>query len=291
MLTAARQRPGTSLVELMVALTLASIVLGAALRTVLRQHWTSRRVAAHALTASQLAGISDVAPVLLAGGSLWADDLVAGEARDTSLQLRVPIGAGVACDSAAGAVTFSADDGDPLAPGGVATPPHASDSLWWYVEATGAWIGRRITAAAALSAGCPLTRQAAVAGWRLMIDRADSIPAGAPLRLTRQLRCAFYKSSDGWQLGMREWSDALHRFATPQPLAGPFAAPDGTTRGSGLRYFDAHGAELSAGALGADVTRVARIRITGVMASQTGLWGGDTTRVESADIVVAPTRP
>lgn len=290
MLTAGQRHRGTSLVELVLAIALTGVVLGAALRSALRQQRTSRRVAAQAHTGSQLAGISDVGPALLAGGSLSADDLVRGEARDSSLQLRVPIGTGITCDSATGAVTFSVDDSNPLVLGSVATPPRAADSLWWYAESSSGWIGRRITDAAELTATCALGGQPRTAAWRLTIDRADTIPGGAPLRITRQLRYAFYKASDGWQLGMREWSDVLHRFATPQPIAGPFAAPDGTTLGSGMRYFDAEGAELSVGALGADVMRVVRIRITGVASAPLGL-PADISRAESIDIAIAPARP
>jgi len=46
---------------------------------------------------------------------------------------------------------------------------------------------------------------------------------GAPVRITRPLRYEVYRASDSrWYLGVSTWSAGLSRFATVQPISGPY---------------------------------------------------------------------
>jgi type II secretory pathway pseudopilin PulG len=287
-------RPGSrrraiTLVELLVAITLGAVVLGTAASSVLRQQRAARRIAGMVVGAAQSGAASSLLLAELADLMPSADDLVAGEARDTALQLRAPVASGVACDSAVGRTRLALSDGDDLALGAVSSPPRAGDSLWWYSDESTSWRARRITDAQSITAPCPLPMNRPRHVMRLELADADvdTIPPGALLRVTRPLRYVLYRSGDGsWQLGLREWSDVTQRFAPPQPIAGPFARRLVSGERTGFRYFDAEGWELPAGPSGAEVGRIARIRITAVALVRAALAGGDSLHVDSADVAL-----
>lgn len=281
-------RRGTSLPELVVALALAGVILAAATGSLLRQQRTAALLRAGGRADGQLR-----TAMALVGGRLAlhaADDIVAAEARDSSLQLRAAVAAGVSCDSAAVAGFATDDDG---ASGGVASPIREGDSLWWHGGTPAAWSGRAVVASwtewGACAGGDPggagLPRHLV----RLRHSGADTIPGGAPLRVTRQERLAIYRAGDGtWQLGLREHSAASGTFGAPQPVAGPFlrTAPDGAR--TGFRYFDAAGAELWLAAEPGAITRLARVRFTAVVPAA----GPRAPPVrDSMDVAVRPAAP
>ena len=74
------QRIGATLVELVVALSLSAIVLGAAASSVLRQHRTTRVVTGEAATTAQLRAATGALSGELSVLSRGAGDIVAGEA-------------------------------------------------------------------------------------------------------------------------------------------------------------------------------------------------------------------
>jgi hypothetical protein len=278
---------GTTLVELVVALTLGAIVLGTAGVSVLRQQRSARHVAGLAAGAAQSGVASSLVPAELADLVPSAGDLVAGEARDTALQLRVPIATGVSCGSTVGVAVLSMSDGDDLAPAGASGPPRAGDSLWWYADAARSWRVRRIADVRSAPVSCSPLMSGSGTVLQLALADVDTIPVGALLRVTRPFRYVIYRSGDGsWQLGLREWSEATWRFAPPQPIVGPFARPQGTGVRTGFRYFDAEGEELPAGGAGVEVGRIARIRITAIALVRQALGGGDSLRVDSADVAL-----
>ena len=285
-----RRRPGVTLVELLVALTLAAIMLGSATSVLLRQQRTAASLGSSVATDAQLRGAAGALAAELAVLSAAAGDLQAGEARDTALQLRSLVTRGVACDDGVG-VTIVADDADesPGAPEGVV--PRAGDSLWWYPgDSTRRWRSARIAASDSVTAPCSLTSAPSRPARRLGLAGADSVPSGAPLRVTRQVRYAFYRSGDGsWQLGMREWIDATARFAAPQPVAGPFVMRSGESH-TGFRYFDAAGNELPIGPGGVDIARVARLRLVVLIAAGFRALTSDSLVRDSVDVALARAR-
>ena len=256
-------RRGATLLELLVAMVLAAVLLGAASSTLVRQRRSASGQATRVRAESQVRAALGELEVALDGLSPAAGDLVAGEARDTALQLRTVIAGAVACDSTMGQATLAAADTSEGRASGVAAAPRAGDTLWWRPPGAAAWVARRVTIVTTNTGVCAAGGSGVQALLRLGFLLPDTVPRGAPLRLTRQARYSFYHASDGsWQFGISEWSDVLHAFPPPQPVAGPFVlvAPGGAR--TGFRYFDAGGSALSIGAQGASVVNVARVRVT-----------------------------
>lgn len=257
------ERRGATLVELIVAMTLAAVMLSAATGTFVRQRRGASSHGVRARSESQLRAALGELQSALGGVFPSAGDLVEGEARDTAIQLRTLVASAVACDSGSGQATIAADDTSAARASGLASLPRIGDSLWWRLSGEQSWTARRVAVVATSMGTCAMAGAAPQPLLRLAFASPDTVPRGVPLRLTRQERFSFYRAGDGsWQLGISEWSDLLHAFAPPQPVAGPFTrvAPDGAR--TGMRYFDANGAELSIGAAGVSVASVARVRIT-----------------------------
>ena len=275
-------RRAASLVELLVSLTLGAIVLGAATSSVLRQQRTHARIAGVAASDGQLRAATGLLSSQLAQIDASAGDLSPGEAQDTAMQLRATMAIAMACDSAVGRVAFLPDPTGAVALAGFASLPRVGDSLWFMGDT--AWKGARITAVAPATVACPAPFAGKGTSYVLTLTGLpDTIPAGAPLRVTRPTRYAFYRSGDGsWQLGFREWSEASGSFSAPQPVAGPFLRnSDG--RRSRFRYFDSTGEELA----GAGFERsVSRIRILTYAMNTAHAAGQDSERVDSVDVAL-----
>ena len=277
------KRRGATLVELLVALTLAAIVLGAATASVLRQQRTHARISTVAGSEVQLR----TATSILSGQVGWLDaaagDLTPGEAEDSAMQFRAPIATAVTCDRSAGSVTFLPDapGGVPLQ--GVISQPRTGDSLWFLSDST--WKSDRIASVTPVTVVCPEPFAATGTALRLGLSSVtDTIPAGTPLRVTRPTRYAFYRSSDGtWQLGFREWSEATGSFSSPQPVAGPFLRQSDGRR-SRFRYFGASGAELEGAAF---ERSVARIRLVTHVLALARDAGQDSVRSDSLDVALS----
>ena len=244
-------------------MALGAVVLATAMISVVRRQRAVREEGTRLRAESQQrAGLAELAGSL-AGLAPGVGDLAAGAARDTAIQLRAHIGSGFACDSAVAAALIAVGDSATGSVTGVASLPAAGDTLWWYGADTGRWEGRRISEVSPMAAFCGLWGAGPASVLRIAINGGDSIPRGAPLRITRQLRYSVYRSGDGsWQLGLSEWSEQAHRFAPPQPIAGPFVLADTGSSRTGFRYLDTAGQVLAAGADGADVALIARIRVT-----------------------------
>ena len=286
----ADRRIGATLVELIVALTLSAIVLGAATSSVLRQHRTARLVVGEAATTAQLRAATGALSAELSVLSRATGDIVPGEARDTALQLRALVAAGISCNDAVGSATFAPDEeGLPEALWG--TIPRVGDSLWWHAgDTTAQWHSARILSSDSVTAACLLTGAPPRPARRVVVSVAgDTIPFGAPLRVTRPTRYSFYRSGDGsWQLGLRDWIGGDH-FGAPQPVAGPFLVRSGDRR-SGFRYFSPNGDELSGGSAGVDALQVARVRVTVLTADPSAAGLPNTVRAESVDVALLPAR-
>ena len=223
----------------------------------------------------------------LDGLSSAAGDLTAGEARDTALQLRAVVGNAVACDSAMGRAILVADDTSADRASGTATAPRVGDTLWWRGPDDSVWTARRIVDVATATGACAAIGTLVRPLLHVAFASPDTVPRAAPLRLTRQMRYSVYRAGDGtWQLGVAEWSDVLHAFAPPQPVAGPFtrAAVQGVR--TGFRYFGADGSELAAAEQGVEVARVARVRMTLVSAEPQADGPAAPLRRDSVDVGV-----
>lgn len=274
-------RRGLTLVELIVAIVLSVIVMGAATSSLLRQQRTHLTIRSVSDADRQLAASMLVIAAQLSTLDRAAQDVTPGEARDTALQFRASLGASISCPSSRGSTILAADL-DSVALGGFATPPAAGDSLWWYGDST--WNGAEVTAVASVATSCAASGSAQ--SLKLTLRANDTIPGNAPLRVTRPTRYALYKSGDGtWQLGVREWNPTTSNFAPPQPAVGPLLLASGT-RQSGFRYFDENGSELPASSTPADVRRVSRIRFVAHSRLSTQERGQDSVRSDSIEVAL-----
>ena len=281
-------RSGTTLPELMIAVTLASAVLATATASALRQQRTADRLGAQAAVASQLHPAAASVSAQLVQISAAAGDFVEGEWRDTALQFRAPVATAINCRAAVGAVVVSAESGSALPLGGTLSAPRAGDSLWFYVDSLGEWVGRVVTGTASSHEPCAGDDAAAVS---MEVGGTDTIPVGAPVRVTRQQRLVVYRGSDGrWQLGLREWSDPTHEMSAPQPLAGPFLSATSLGERTGFRYFDADDRELHADGDPATTARVRRIRLT-MFSIRSGGGGATPDAVQRDSVDVGLTAP
>jgi hypothetical protein len=84
---------------------------------------------------------------------------------------------------------------------------------------------------------------------------------------------------------VREWSDATGRFASPQPVAGPFLMRAGAAR-TGFRFYDDAGVELGDAGTGVPADRVARIRISVIAAAPGGSGASDGAQLDSLDVAL-----
>jgi hypothetical protein len=275
-------RRAATLIEVLVSLTLAGIVLGAATGSVLRQQRTHARVAGVAASDMQLRTAASLISSQLALIDASAGDLSVGEASDTAFQLRATIAVAVACDSSSSQVTFLPDPPDAIALAGFVALPRVGDSLWFLGDT--AWKGTRIAGVAPASAVCRAPFASSGQALRVVLSGlADTIPAGAPLRVTRPVRYAFYRSGDGsWQLGLREWSETSGSFSAPQPVAGPFLRYNDGRR-SRFRYFASTGEELSRTGFEASVSRIRLVAHTLSLARDSGQ---DSVRSDSVDVAL-----
>lgn len=268
------------------AITLASIVLATATASLLRQQQSASGFAAHASVVAQLRPAATAVAAQLAHVSPASGDLMAGAWRDTALQFRAPIASGISCDATAGAVTLATASAGDIPLGGILSPPRAGDSLWFYSDSVGRWVGRAIAGTVSATAACG--DRAAGATLRLLLAGTDTILAGAAVRITRQIRLVIYRGGEmGWHLGLREWSDAAKELSPPQPIAGPFLASAASGVRTGFRYFDAAGNELHEYRDARATETVRRVRLTLVAARRDSRMAGAANAVQLDSVDVA----
>jgi type II secretory pathway component PulJ len=276
-------RRGTTLVELLVGLVLSAVLLGVASSSLLRQQRSSRWIGASSAGESQVRHVARLLSGELALLDAASGDVAAGQASDSSLELRAVVASALACDSATNVVT--------LAPAGAVTPPLSGiarapapgDSLWYDADSLG-WRARAVLAVARPTASCALPAAAPGPTYRLTVDAPIGVAGATPLRLTRWERYVVYRASDGkWYLGIRDWSVSSARFLSPQPVAGPLLRALASGERTGFRYFDSLGAPLLPN--GTNERNIARVRVTALTAVPT--WGGDSVRRDSADVALA----
>jgi prepilin-type N-terminal cleavage/methylation domain-containing protein len=275
-------RRGVTLVELLVALALAALVLGTATTSALRQQRSHATIISTVGADAQIRAATQVLAGQLALLDPLAGDLMPGEAEDSVVQIRAPVAVSIACQKEIGAATLLPNDTGSVSFGGAVSSPRAGDTLWWLGDT--AWSAQEITSVQPVSASCSYPVVAVGVALRVVLAGQDTIEAGSPLRATRQTRYGVYRASSGdWQLGFREWNDSTHHFPAPQPMAGPLLLRN-RGRQTGLRYFDATGAELKSPI---DVKSIARIRITALSVAAVRDRLSDSVRVDSVDVAMS----
>ena len=277
---------GSTLLELLVALPLMALLTASAVLLLLGTHRMVRSadsmVTAHRELRHAVAAIAaDIRP-------LSGVDLIAWS--DTSLEFNATVGTGIVCD---GRGTLSSVDVLPITQTDAArtswnTAPQAGDSLrLWYTDARSI---PRLTpqsarlASAAVARGCiaaPLLQRASSPAAHVqhlvLTDPLVHAPTlGSPVRVTRRVRLALYRSSDGdWYIGRTAWNGTA--WDVIQPVVGPLLAP--ARRGLRIDVRDSTGTSLYRnGALAAQL----HVELRVPRRSPTTTRGGAPTLTDSA---------
>jgi prepilin-type N-terminal cleavage/methylation domain-containing protein len=262
---------GFTLAELVVALSLGGVAIGAFALVVARQERVHAELARRVRAQTQLregvtALVADLHAVSPAAG-----DILPGGARDSSIEFRATIGTAVSCEVRDRTVL--------VALASFVTSPKGGDTAWVYTKSSPepVWAPLALEGLAAtqpeVPPGCPFPPEAgSIIGravsrrWYslvLAVAPTAALPAGTPIRITRPVRYSLYRAPDGqWYLGRREWSTALGRFETVQPVSGPYrvyAPPGQQLSGFELQYRDTGRVEIPSGSAATD--RIAEVTV------------------------------
>ena len=277
------RRTGTSLAELLAALALGGIVLTVAASSMLRQQRGARWIEGLTGAELQLRPVMRLLADELSHLDASAGDVAAGQASDSSLQLRAVVAASLTCDSAS-AVTLIPDASSTPALGSSVRGPAVGDSLWLYRGAAYGWSARAVIGVARVTSACAVPTSAPAPTVQLLLDAPADAPAGTPVRVTRWERWVVYRASDGrWYAGIRDFSPPTSRFLSAQPVAGPFLRAAGNGPRTGFRYFDAAGSDLVPD--GTNERSIARVRVTTLSVVRS--TASDSVRLDSADAVLS----
>ena len=262
----AHSRAGFTLAELLLVIVLGALVLGlvASMGNGLRRQlaaWSSR-----VASAEQLRGAAAILPLDLRALSVSAGDIRAGEARDSSLEIRATVASAIVCAAGAGEVQLAPYAG----PAGQSSAlVQAGDTMWVLTDtdSTESWRAIPATSVREAPAGCAVLDATAAGATRVFETSrivsagiaAEHLPyvrPGAAVRVTRPIRYSVYRASDSrWYFGIRTWSSAAAQFATVQPVSGPYHRS--ARSGTAFHYFDSTGVEVPSGA--ADTWRITRV--------------------------------
>jgi hypothetical protein len=228
----------------------------------------SQHAAAHEAVATELRGVSSA-----------AGDIA--RLSDSAIVFRMPVGAAVACGTAADTIYLAPDTvsgGQELAR--FRMTPQAGDTAWLFNEAAtdlsgdDGWTGLRITSATRAPGNCtgsslldPLL-DAARSSWRFGV--AGTMPAtaspGAAVRLTRTARFALYRGSTSeYWLGYTEILPATGAWITIQPVSGPYLPFSGSVpaaSGVAIAARDSSGSAVSVTTRASSIAFATRTRTT-----------------------------
>jgi prepilin-type N-terminal cleavage/methylation domain-containing protein len=251
-------RRGFSLAELLVALTLLAVVLGAVLSLAVAQQRAYSALASRAAARVQLRDAAlllahDLRPL---AGPAGVDPGDIREATDTLLDVLATTGGSVAC-------AFPTSATIELPP----SEPPESALTWWVApprpgdiallldpgaspgEEDDRWLARSVASASASAAACagsPLAGDRP-GGYRITLAGASLPPtaaAGVPIAFARRRRWSHYRASDAlWYLGLREWDGTS--WSETQPAAGPFRRAGLSAPGMSVLAVDSSGTPVA----------------------------------------------
>lgn len=208
----------------------------------------------------------------IAASILWGASSVEGDisiALDSAIEVHMPTGASMTCESAPGRVvvpTASGIRGNALT--SFTNPPDAGDRMHvLFADTLGTtWLTLHVATPPVPGGLCghfPGVSET----WVVALQELVLVPPGAPLRFTRPLRLSLYRGSDQrWYMGAKDWNGAAQRFNSIQPVAGPLMpyAHDAATTGLLFVYRDGDGVELEHPV---DTRRIASITVVSRAAS------------------------
>ncbi len=295
---------GFTLVELIVATAIATLVGGTIVMSLTRQQRFYSTAGEMLAVRSELRDAANVLVSDIRGAAVATYGLPL--MTDSAIEMVTAIGSSVLCADPSGATLALPPSGP--ASGNTLTSflatPDDDDVVTLYgnpfnSQDAGSWEAIRLVSFAtrSVSSACPssgFNDSADLTGRAYSVTLVESPTAavrmGAPVRFLRRVRYSLYRSSDAkWYLGYRR----CRMFAPSscdvvQPVSGPY---NGYSSGSGgglsFRYYGATGVEVVAGT-GVDVSRV-DIVLRGATARSVSLTG-DRQKVyrDSAVVSVSP---
>ena len=298
------RRAGFTLIELVIAMVLMSLVGGAIVKLLLQQQRFYNSTSDLIQTRQQIRQAAAMLPSDLRGISSVGGDI--SSMSDSALEFRSAFGGSVVCVNAGGTLSTVPRV---LASGATMTnwitTPVVGDSLAVYnngasLAVTGqGWLFYRITAVTPVTTnaanGCPnatgLTRAgditAANPSLQLGLTPAapNTIAVGAAIRFLRHVRYRIYRETDNqWYLGFYNCLfGQVPVCKTTQPIAGPFQ-PYATNGTSGVQfaYYDVNGVVTANPLQVARISLVVRGQSTGLvnLAGAGGTVFHDSLRIE-----------
>lgn len=226
---AGARRHGATLIELLVALAISAIVLGAAVRLMLSAVRSSDRTRERARQQAMFRSVGRVLSREVAGIDPASD--IGGIAPE-SLTVRALRGSGRTCGTDAGALVVATATFH-----GWRLPDMQRDSLRVPAATGDAWIAEPLLGSVSRSRCADGTP-----GLRLPVGgtlAARAAVASVAVRVTEWVRFRVYANADGWWLGQR----SLRRGDVVQPIAGPFSSGALTFQaldGAGAPTVDVH---------------------------------------------------
>jgi type II secretory pathway pseudopilin PulG len=267
-------RKAFTLVELLIALTLAMFAGGLALSLLARQQRLYRSLDDMLDVREHLRDASDILAASLRTASPTGDTIRL--ATDTAIELFSTIGASMLCSAPSGQHILLPPD--TLANGNVLTAwlstPDTGDYALVFRDSTmqyptPGWERFRIMDVTTLPVAslCPpsshLTTQADINAnahaYQVMLTTSPStyIRAGAPVRFVRRARYSVYQASDHkWYLGYRRCNAVDGICGIVQPVSGPYQNRGGAP--ITFRYYRSDGTELLSSG---PTTQIARVDI------------------------------
>lgn len=301
------RRAGFTLVELVVAATIACAAAGLMIGTLVRQQRFHASAAKILDTRAQLRDAADVLATDLrgAGVATFGFPLMT----DSAVEMFATIASSVVCATPS-AQSFTLPPAA-LASGNTLTAmlaqPDTGDIALVYsapsaLPASGEWLGIRVSAFASrsVSSACPPstgftgTSDPIAGAQAYLVSTTTVLPtplrAGAPVHFVRRGRYSLYRSSDSrWYLGYRRcnpWGPPV--CGSIQPVSGPYDPYTSDRSKSGLvfRYLNETGLEVAPD----DSRAVALVEISMRGASSSSSFTGDSRESysDSAVISVSP---
>jgi prepilin-type N-terminal cleavage/methylation domain-containing protein len=293
---------GFTLVELVIALVLVSLVAGATVKLLLRQQRFYNSTTELIQTRQQIRQVAAMLPSDLRGISSGGGDI--SVMSDSSLEFRAVFGSSIVCVNTAGrlmTVPRILTRGSAMT--NWATQPAPGDSLLVYNDSSSmavtddSWYRYQINTVAPVTGGCPaasnlvelsdLTASNPSYELRLTSPASNRIRPGAAIRFFRRARYRIYRETDNkWYLGYHDCMPGRTPACNAtRAIAGPFQ-PYATNGTSGVQfaYYDSTGAVTTNPSLVARISLVVRGE-GGALLNLTGDGAGvfrDSLRIEVA---------
>ncbi|HUF29231.1 MAG TPA: prepilin-type N-terminal cleavage/methylation domain-containing protein [Gemmatimonadaceae bacterium] len=292
-----RLRRGFTLIEIMVAIVLLSIVVGGLLAVVMEQERFYDGATEVMDVRDNLRRIGDLIPAEMRGLAPLEGDLIT--MMDSAVEFRAPTGASIVCTIDLARLTITVPPVALQSDAGLtswASAPLLSDSMFIFDSMDAlpdTFIGRGIVAAPGIGV-CPtttgftsnVTEAAGAVSFVLNSALPNSVPVGAPIRFFRRVRYSLYQSPTDrlWYMGYRDFVPSRSpAWSQIQAVAGPLM-PYASSGATGLRftYRDSDGTALTSAA---DAPRVRRIEIDARAQSATVMRTGGLKRSASGHYV------